>query len=318
MPETPREPSLAAIEAAARLIAPVLLPTPLLAARGEGLETLRLKPENLQRTGSFKIRGAYHKLVSALDAAKARGVIAYSSGNHGQAVACAAALLGCKATVVMPEGGVVEKRQGVAAYGGEVVLCQGGSDERRRIAEERAAQDGLVLVPPYDDLQVIAGQGSVGLEIARALPDVRQVLIPVGGGGLLGGSALALKALLPGVRVIGVEPEGANDLALSFARGEHVALAEVDTVADGLRTQSVGNLNYGILRAAVDEVVTVTEDEILAATRALLWREKLVVEPSGAVAYAAVMAGRVPRDRLTVAVLSGGNIALSYLRQVIG
>lgn len=318
MPETPREPSLAAIEAAARLIAPVLLPTPLLAARGEGLETLRLKPENLQRTGSFKIRGAYHKLVSALDAAKARGVIAYSSGNHGQAVACAAALLGCKATVVMPEGGVVEKRQGVAAYGGEVVLCQGGSDERRRIAEERAAQDGLVLVPPYDDLQVIAGQGSVGLEIARALPEVRQVLIPVGGGGLLGGSALALKALLPGVRVIGVEPEGANDLALSFARGEHVALAEVDTVADGLRTQSVGNLNYGILRAAVDEVVTVTEDEILAATRALLWREKLVVEPSGAVAYAAVMAGRVPRDRLTVAVLSGGNIALSYLRQVIG
>lgn len=316
MPET--EPSLAAIEAAARLIAPVLLPTPLLAARGEGLETLRLKPENLQRTGSFKIRGAYHKLVSALDAAKAHGVIAYSSGNHGQAVACAAALLGCKATVVMPEGGVVEKRQGVAAYGGEVVLCQGGSDERRRIAEERAAQDGLVLVPPYDDLQVIAGQGSVGLEIARALPEVRQVLIPVGGGGLLGGSALALKALLPAVRVIGVEPEGANDLALSFARGEHVALAEVDTVADGLRTQSVGNLNYGILRAAVDEVVTVTEDEILAATRALLWREKLVVEPSGAVAYAAVMAGRVPRDRLTVAVLSGGNIALSYLRQVIG
>ncbi len=314
----PIEPSLAEIEAAARLIGPVLLPTPLLQARAPGLEALRLKPENLQRTGSFKIRGAYHKLASSLEAAQAHGVIAYSSGNHGQAVACAAALLGCRARIVMPEGGVVEKREGVLSYGGEVVLCQGGSDERRRIAEEQAAQEGFVLVPPYDDLQIIAGQASVGLEIGLALPDVRQVLVPVGGGGLCAGTALALKALVPGVEVIGVEPQGANDLALSFARGEHVSLDTIDTAADGLRTQSVGNLNYDILRRVVDRVVTVTEDEILAAVRSLLWREKLVVEPSGAVAYAAFMAGKVDGALRSVAVLSGGNISREYLKRVVG
>ncbi len=317
MPDNPIAPSLTSIEAAARLIAPVLLPTPLLRARADGLGELRLKPENLQRTGSFKIRGAYHKLTRSLADAKDRGVVAYSSGNHGQAVACAAALLGCRATIVMPEGGVVEKRRGVESYGGKVVLCAGGSDERRRIAEELSERHGLVLVPPYDDLDIIAGQASVGLEIAREFPDVEQVLVPVGGGGLLGGSALALKALLPHVRVVGVEPEGANDLFLSFARGEHVSLATIDTASDGLRTQSVGNLNYAILRQVVDEVVTVAEEEIMAAVRSLLWREKLVVEPSGAVAYAAFMSHKVSRDVPSAAVLSGGNIALDYLRQVI-
>ncbi len=311
-------PSLSSIEEAARLIAPVLLPTPLLPARADGLQGLRLKPENLQRTGSFKIRGAYHKLTRSLEDAKAHGVVAYSSGNHGQAVACAAAMLGCRATIVMPEGGVVEKRLGVEAYGGKVVLCQGGSDERRRIAEELAASDGLVLVPPYDDIDIVQGQASVGLEIARAFPDVRQVLVPVGGGGLLSGSASALKAILPGVRVVGVEPEGANDLYLGFARGEHVSLDTIDTAADGLRTQSVGNVNYAILKATVDEVVTVSEEEILAAVRALLWREKLVVEPSGAVAYAAFMSGKVARDLPSAAVLSGGNISRDYMRRVVG
>ena len=318
MPDHEILPSLDTLQAAARLIAPVLLPTPLLVARADGLGALRLKPENLQRTGSFKIRGAYHKLMLSLEDARSRGVIAYSSGNHGQAVACAAALLGCRARIVMPEGGVLEKRRGVEAYGGEVVLCQGGSDERRRIAEEQAAQEGFVLVPPYDDLDIIAGQASVGLEIAQAFPEVRQVLVPVGGGGLLAGTALALKALLPQVRVIGVEPQGANDLAQSFARGEHVALPTVDTAADGLRTQSVGRVNYRILRQVVDEVVTVSEDEILAAARSLLRREKLLVEPSGAVAYAAFMAGRVAQGPPSAAVLSGGNIAQDYLRQVVG
>ncbi len=318
MPESTSAPSPASIEDAARLIAPVLLPTPLLAARAEGLGNLLLKPENLQRTGSFKIRGAYHKLTRCLEDAKAHGVVAYSSGNHGQAVACAAAMLGCRATIVMPEGGVVEKRRGVESYGGKVVLCAGGSDERRRIAEELADGEGLVLVPPYDDLDIIRGQASVGLEIARDFPGVRQVLVPVGGGGLLSGSALALKALVPGVRVVGVEPEGANDLYLSFARGEHVSLPSIDTAADGLRTQSVGNLNYEILKATVDEVVTVSEEEIMAAVRSLLWREKLLVEPSGAVAYAAFMSGKVPGDLPSAAVLSGGNISLDYLQQVIG
>ncbi len=318
MPETAPAPSLDSILAAARLIAPVLMPTPLLPARADALGALRLKPENLQRTGSFKIRGAYHKLSRSLEDARARGVVAYSSGNHGQAVACAASLLGCRATVVMPEGGVVEKRRGVEAYGGRVVLCQGGSDERRRIAEDMAHEEGLVLVPPYDDLDVITGQASVGLEIAQEFPAVRQVLVPVGGGGLLGGSALALKALVPGVRVVGVEPQGANDLWLSFARGEHVALAQVDTAADGLRTQSVGSLNYPILRQWVDDVVTVTEDEILSAVEALLWREKLLVEPSGAVAYAAFAAGKVSQDLPSAVVLSGGNIARDYLQRVVG
>ncbi|MDA8346443.1 MAG: threonine/serine dehydratase [Thermaerobacter sp.] len=309
-------PSLADLEAAHRRILPMLLPTPLLAARSVEA-ALWLKPENLQRTGSFKFRGAYHKLTRLTPKARARGVVAYSSGNHGQAVACAAQLYGCPATIVMPQDAVREKVEGVLRYGARIIACEGGSDERRRIAEELAATDGLEIVPPYDDLEIVMGQASVGLEIARERREVRQILVPVGGGGLLSGVGLAARALLPGVRIIGVEPAGADDLYRSIQSGEHVRLARVDTLADGLRTQSVGDLNYAILREVVDEVVTVSEEEILEAVRTLLLAEKLLVEPSGAVAFAAFQAGKVPRDVETAAVLSGGNISQDVLHSII-
>ena len=314
-------PTFADIQAAAERIKPYAIRTPLVESwvlNAEMGTRVFLKLETLQRTGSFKFRGALHKLLRSLDAAREHGVIAYSSGNHGQAVACAAQLLGCRCTVVMPEGGVREKQEGVLSYGGEIVLAPEGSDARKAMAEQRAAAEGLVLVPPYDDYEIMAGQGSVGLEIAEALPGVRQVLVPVGGGGLLAGTAIALKALLPAVRLIAVEPAGASDFWQSLRSGERVSLPRVDTAADGLRTQSVGERNWPVLKALVDEVVTVSEDEILAGVRSLLWREKLVVEPSGAVTYAAFLAGHVAQDVPSVAVLSGGNIARTYLQQVLG
>jgi threonine dehydratase len=314
-PETdvPRLPDL---EAARGLIAAMLLPTPLLASRSAP-SALWLKPENLQRTGSFKFRGAYHKLSRLDPEIRARGVVAYSSGNHGQAVACAAKLFGCPATIVMPQGAVQEKLDGVLSYGARVIQCEGGSDERRRIAEDLASQEGRAIVPPYDDVEIILGQASVGLEIARELPSVRQVLVPVGGGGLLTGTALAIRALAPEARIVGVEPKGADDLYRSWQSGSLVRLDSIDTIADGLRTQSVGNLNYRILRDVIDDVVTVSEEEILTAARTLLLSEKLLVEPSGAVAFAAFVSGRVPQDLETVAVLSGGNISRSLLLSLL-
>ncbi len=315
-PANTRLPSLQDLQAAHLRILPLLLPTPLLAARTEP-GALWLKPENLQRTGSFKFRGAYHKLSQLSPTVRARGVVAYSSGNHGQAVACAAQLLGCPATIVMPQSAVQVKVDGVARYGGTIIRCEGGSDERRRIAEDLAAEGGLALIPPYDDMAIILGQASVGLEIARERPSLRQVLVPVGGGGLSSGVALALRELLPQARIVGVEPEGGNDLQQSFARGEHVRLDVIDTIADGLRTQSVGTLNYRILRECLDEVVSVPDREILEATRVLLLTEKLVVEPSGAVAFAAYREGRVAQDVETAVVLSGGNIAMDLLRTLL-
>ncbi len=317
MPTVDRNlPGLEDLEAARARIAAMLLPTPLLPSRSQEA-ALWLKPENLQRTGSFKFRGAYHKLSRLTPEERARGVVAYSSGNHGQAVACAAALFSCPATIVMPQDAVQEKVDGVLRYGARIVSCEGGSDERRRIAEELAAKEGLAIVPPYDDLDIVLGQASCGLEIARERGEIRQVLVPVGGGGLLSGVALAVRALLPEVRVVGVEPQGADDLHRSFESGAHVRLEHVDTLADGLRTQSVGEVNYAILRAVVDEVVTVSEEEILEGARTLLWTEKLLVEPSGAVAFAAFQSGRVPRDVETGAVLSGGNISAPVLRSLL-
>ncbi len=313
----PRLPSIEDLKAAHERIRARLLPTPLLAARSEDAP-LWLKPENLQRTGSFKFRGAYHKLARLDPDVRARGVIAYSSGNHGQGVACAAQIFGCPATIVMPQGAVQEKVDGILRYGARVIQCEGGSDERRRIAEELSAQDGIAIVPPYDDIEIVMGQASVGIEIAQERPTIRQVLVPVGGGGLLSGVALAVRTLLPDARIVGVEPAGADDLYRSLRAGEHVRLPSVDTIADGLRTQSVGEVNYRILREAVDEVVTVTDAEILEACRALLLTEKLVVEPSGAVTLAAFRSGRVPRGLETAAVLSGGNISRDVLRSLLG
>jgi threonine dehydratase len=302
--------TLEQIREAADRIRGVALRTPLL--RWD--DTTWLKPESLQPVGAFKMRGAYNKLASLTDAERARGVITYSSGNHAQAVARAARLLGTRAVICMPEDAPRVKIAGVERDGAEIVFTPTGSEARHRIALELQDRHGYVMVEPYDDPQIIAGQGTAGLEIAEDLPDVTTVLVPVSGGGLSAGIATAIGELRPGARVVGVEPELAADARESLERGEIVrweAEATTRTMADGLRNQALGRLPFAHLRRYLAGIVTVTEDEIAAAVRILATRGRLVVEPSGAVGMAAHLAGRVTdagADERRVIVLSGGNV----------
>jgi threonine dehydratase len=282
--------------------------------------TLYLKPENLQPIGAFKLRGAYNKIASLTDEERARGVITYSSGNHAQGVAYAARALGTKAVIVMPRNAPEIKREATAALGAEIVLVGPSGIERQNKAEELAAQYGYVIVPPYDDEKIIAGQGTAGLEILEDLPDVELVLVPVGGGGLISGVSAALKLLKSDIKVIGVEPEVAADAQASFRAGHLVkypAEQVLSTCADGLRAQYVGNLTFEHIRRYVDDIVTVTEDEIMQAVRILSANPKTVAEPSGAVAPAAFLfhPERLPASNLTVAVISGGNIDPALLQR---
>jgi threonine dehydratase len=280
-------------------------------------ETRRyLKAESLQPIGAFKLRGAYVAVASLSAEALARGVITYSSGNHAQGVARAARLLGAPAVVVMPSDAPAVKRDRVAADGAEIVVVGTASDERQRVAEEIAADRGLSIIPPFDDDRIIAGQGTVGLEIAEDLPDVAVVLVPVGGGGLASGVATAIKSLRPGTRVIGVEPELAADARESIERDEIVAWpAELvsRTMADGTRTQALGARTFAHLRAHLDSIVTVSEAEIAAGVRLAAERSRLVAEPSGALGIAAMAfhaaeLGLDLVDGSVVAVVSGGNV----------
>jgi len=312
--------SLAEIRAAAERIRGVALHTPLLPWD----DTTWLKPESLQPIGAFKIRGAYNKVASLTDAERARGVITYSSGNHAQAVARAARLLGAPAVIVMPVDAPAVKVAGVRRDGAEIVVSpSSSSEERQRIAEELVIERGYVMIPPYDDPLVIAGQGTVGLEIAEDLPAVSSVLVPVSGGGLAAGVATAVKLLRPGARVIGVEPELAADARESLARGEPVrwsAEATARTMADGLRTQSLGRLPFAHLRRYLDGIVTVTEEEIAEAMRQLATRARLVAEPSGAAAMAAHLSGRVPQalgDDARVVLVSGGNVDPARFAEIL-
>ncbi len=273
-----------------------------------------LKTENLQPVGAFKLRGAYNKIVSLSDQEGSRGVITYSSGNHAQGVAYSARALGVKAVVVMPRSAPALKREATASMGAELVLVGPGSDERKAKAEELAAQHGYIIIPPYNDEKIIAGQGTIALEILGELPEVETVLVPVGGGGLISGVAAALKQTKPSVNVIGVEPEVAADAQASFRSGKIVqfpAEQVSQTAADGLRTQSIGEINFEHIRRYVDDIITVNEQEIYEAMRLLASNEKTVAEPSGAVATAGFLfhAGQLPRTRVNVAVISGGNIA---------
>jgi threonine dehydratase len=274
---------------------------------------LYLKLENLQPIGAFKLRGAYNKVASLSDEDRRCGVISYSSGNHAQGVAYAARALGVKAIIVMPGNAPKNKLEATAALGAEIVTVGPGSEERRLRAEELAAERGYVIVPPYNDEKIIAGQGTVGLEILEDLPHVETVIVPVGGGGLISGVAAAIKMSNPKVKVIGVEPELAADAQASLRAGRIVSFpAEKvsQTLADGLRTQSVGAINFEHIRAYVDDIVSVTEDEIREATRTLSANPRSLAEPSGAVAPAAFMfhAAELPNTKLSVAVISGGNI----------
>jgi threonine dehydratase len=282
---------------------------------------LFLKLENLQPIGAFKLRGAYNKIASLNDSERRRGVIAYSSGNHAQGVAYAARALGVKAIIVMPGNAPKNKLDATAALGAEIVTVGPGSEERRLCAEQLAAENGYVIVPPYADEKIIAGQGTVGLEILEDLPEVETVLSPVGGGGLISGVAAAIKLSNPKVKVIGVEPELAGDAQASFRAGHMVSFeAEqvTQTLADGLRTQSVGTINFEHIRAYVDDIVTVKEDEIVRAMRALSANSKTVAEPSGAVSVAAFLfhVSELPPAKIHAAVISGGNIDPEMLREL--
>jgi threonine dehydratase len=305
---------LPAIQAAAALLDGVVLRTPLV-PYGRPDERVFLKAESLQSIGAFKIRGAYVAIAALSPEERGRGVITYSSGNHAQGVARAARLLGTTAVVVMPDDAPPIKRDRVAADGAEIVIVGPASDERQARAESIAAERGLAIIPPFDDDRIIAGQGTIGLEILEDLPATGLVLVPVGGGGLASGVATSIKSLRPDVRVIGVEPELAADARESLATGSIVrwSAAEVArTIADGTRTQSLGVRTFAHLRAYLDGIVTVSEAEIAAGVRLAAEWSRLVVEPSGALSIAALT---FHRDELggggggdVVAVVSGGNV----------
>jgi threonine dehydratase len=284
---------------------------------------LYLKLENLQPIGAFKLRGAYNKVASLSDEERRRGVISYSSGNHAQGVAYAARSLGVKAIIVMPGNAPKNKLEATAALGAEIVAVGPSSEERRLRAEQLAAEHGYVIVPPYNDEKIIAGQGTVGLEILEDLPNVETVLVPVGGGGLISGVSAAIKVSRPKVKVIGVEPELAADAQASLRAGHIVSFSAEQvsqTLADGLRTQSVGAINFEHIRCYVDDIVTVTEDEIRGALQALSGNAKTLPEPSGAVAPAAFLfhADKLPNTNINVAVISGGNIDPLLLQAIRG
>jgi threonine dehydratase len=291
-------------------------------AAGDG-RRLFLKPENLQPIGAFKLRGAYNKIASLSDEERARGVISYSSGNHAQGVAYAARALGVKAVIVMPSNAPAIKREATAGMGAEIVTVGPGSDERMLKAQELAAQHGYIIVPPYNDEKIIAGQGTMGMEILEDLPEVETVIVPVGGGGMISGVAAAIKLSKPNTNVIGAEPELAADAQASLRAGKIVqfpAEQVSSTLADGLRTQSIGPINFEHIQKFVDDIVTVTEDEIRDAMRALAANPKTVAEPSGAVAVAAFLFHRdqLPKTGLNVAVISGGNIEPKMLKEISG
>ena len=311
--------SLADIEAAAGRLAGVAVRTPLLRLPLDG--EVYVKPENLQRTGSFKFRGAFNALASTPFAAIERGVVADSSGNHAQGVAAAAALLGVPATIVMPENAAPVKVERTAAYGAEIVRCANSSDERQRTAAEIRDARSLEYIPPFDDVRIIAGQGTVGLELAHDLPDIATVVVCIGGGGLISGVATAVKALHPAARVIGVEPELAADAQESLREGRIVSwpAAQVTrTICDGVRTQALGALTFATISALVDEIVTVPEEAVLEAMRWLALEAKLVVEPTGALTLAALRSGAVAAAGPTVLVVSGGNVDPALAASVLG
>jgi len=286
----------------------------------EDRRRLYIKPENQQPIGAFKLRGAYNKIAALEPEERGRGVITYSSGNHAQGVAYAARALDVKAVIVMPANAPAIKREATAALGAEIVLVGPGSMERMQKAEKLAAEHGYIMVPPYNDEHIIAGQGTIGLEILEDLPEVETVLLPVGGGGLISGVAAAIKLSRPDVRVIGVEPELAADARESLKSGKLVQFAAEQvsqTLADGLRTQSIGPINFEHMKLFVDDIITVSEAEIYSAARRLAANPQTVAEPSGAVAVAGYLfhGDELPKTNNNVAVISGGNIEPAMLAE---
>ena len=307
-------------QAAARLV-PVVHRTPVLRSRSlDALAgaSLYLKAENLQRAGTFKIRGAYNKIARLPHDSRSRGVISYSSGNHAQGVALAAALLGVRATIVVPSDIVAAKRDATAGYGAEIIECGTTSADRRSYAEALAREQGLALVAPYDDPDIIAGQGTVALELLDDVPDLDALVVPVGGGGLAAGCAILARSRRPSIRLLGVEPEDADDTRQSIEAGRPVRIPAPRTIADGLRAVEPGEITFEINRRLLDAVVTVSDSEIRQAMRLLLERMKILVEPSGACALAAVLSGKTSLQGRIGVVLSGGNVEIAALPTLLG
>jgi threonine dehydratase len=274
--------------------------------------TFFLKCENLQRGGAFKFRGAYNAISRVSDAERRRGIITYSSGNHGQAVALASRLVLAPATVVMPATAPGVKRRAVEEYGARVVPYDPQTQEREAVAEDLRREGGLTLVPPFDHTDIVAGQGTAAKELLDDIPDLDLLLVPCGGGGLLSGSAIVVRSLSPSCRVVGVEPELADDATRSFRTGILQTVSNPATIADGARTASLGSLTFPLVRQYVDDMVTVSEEDIVAGMRFLWERMKLVVEPTGALAFAAAYRSRISVKGSRVGViLSGGNVDLA-------
>lgn len=277
-----------------------------------------LKPENLQYTGSFKLRGACYKISRLTDEEKERGVIACSAGNHAQGVALGATKHGIKSLICLPAGAPISKVEATKRYGAEVCLVPGVYDDAYRRALELKEEKGYTFIHPFDDEYVIAGQGTIGLELLDQLPDIEAVIVPIGGGGLISGIAYALKSLEPSVKVYGVQAEGAASMQRSIARGYRECLSTVSTVADGIAVKEPGEHTFDLCSKYVDDIVTVTEDEICAAILALMEQQKLIAEGAGAVAVAAAMFNKVPIAGKKVAcIVSGGNIDVTILNRVI-
>ncbi|HKR62043.1 MAG TPA: threonine/serine dehydratase [Pyrinomonadaceae bacterium] len=276
------------------------------------------KCENLQRAGAFKIRGATNKILSLTNDEKARGVVAFSSGNHAQAVAVAAREAGVRAVVAMPDDAPKAKVAATREYGAEIVFYDRQTQDREGVAFDIAKSDGLVMVPPYDDYLIMAGQGTAGLELMQEVADLDCVLTPCSGGGLFAGVSSAVKAIRPNVHCFAVEPDTGDDTRQSFMKGERITVPPPPTIADGLRVQSPGALTFPILQKTADDVLTVSDEEIIATMKFMLFRMKLLVEPSGAAAAAAVLHGKLPEDTKRIGViLSGGNIDPAALASIL-
>ncbi|MGN0983405.1 MAG: threonine ammonia-lyase [Gemmiger sp.] len=279
---------------------------------------LYLKTENLQVTGSFKLRGAYYKISQLTEEERARGVIACSAGNHAQGVALAATRMGIPSVVCMPDGAPLMKVESTKRLGARVELVKGTYDDAHDRAVELQQETGMTFIHPYDDELVIAGQGSIGLEILDQLPEVEAVIVPVGGGGLISGVAFAIKSLRPDVKVYGVQAAGAASMFNAFHDGRYETLSCVDTFADGIAVKTPGETTYEMVRKYVDDVVTVSEDEIAAAILTLMENQKLVAEGAGATPVAAALFGKLPiQGKKTVCLISGGNIDVNILSRVI-
>ena len=301
------------------VLSPVINLTPMIPAKGFVPDCrFYLKADCLQKTGAFKLRGAYYKLSTLTDEEKARGVIACSAGNHAQGVAFAARDMGIPATICIPASAPLSKIEATRSYGANVVLVPGVYDDAHAEAVRLRDEQGLTFIHPFDDERVMAGQGTIGLEIAEQLPDVDVVLVPIGGGGLIAGAASALRQLKPACRIIGVQAAGAASMADSLRAGHILTLPEVHTVADGIQVKTPGEKTFAICREAVDEVVTVGEAEIASAILTVLERQKLMVEGAGAVGVAAAMYGELDlRGKTVCALLSGGNLDVTMLERII-